>query len=71
MQAKRIGKQSLLLVMFIASVALAEQVLSKEFLEYLAEFETEEGEWLDPEELEMMASLGENDGDDEEASNVE
>ncbi len=27
---------------------------SLEFLEFLGEFETEEGEWIDPEELEQM-----------------
>lgn len=34
---------------------------SLEFLEYLGEFETDEGEWVDPEELEQMESMDEAD----------
>ncbi len=46
------------LMLFVSMVAWAEQTLSVEFLEYLAEFETDDGEWVDPEELALMAAAG-------------
>lgn len=33
---------------------------SLELLEYLGEFETEDGEWIDPEELEQMDDIYDN-----------
>ena len=33
---------------------------SLELLEYLGEFETEDGEWIDPEELEQMDDISDN-----------
>lgn len=33
---------------------------SLELLEYLGEFETEDGEWIDPEELEQMDDINDN-----------
>ena len=42
----------------LTGIAVAEDVLSIEFLDYLAEFEGGDGEWIDPMELEMMAQLG-------------
>ena len=47
---------------------MAEEVLSREFLDYLVEFETEEGEWIDPVELELMANLGAAESDAEASS---
>lgn len=44
----------------LTSIAIAEDVLSVEFLDYLSEFEGGDGEWLDPMELEMMAQLGQD-----------
>ncbi|QPJ63770.1 MAG: hypothetical protein G3M70_09120 [Candidatus Nitronauta litoralis] len=35
-------------------------VPSLELLEYLGEFETEDGEWIDPEELEQMDDINDN-----------
>lgn len=46
-----------ILGLFVTTLSLAEEALSREFLDYLVDFETEDGEWLDPEELEMMALL--------------
>jgi len=44
----------------LTSIAIAEDVLSVEFLDYLSEFEGGDGEWLDPMELELMVQLGQN-----------
>ena len=44
----------------LTGIAIAEDVLSVEFLDYLSEFEGSDGEWLDPMELEMMAQLGQD-----------
>ena len=49
---------SLICLMLLAGLALAEEVLSREFLDYMATFETDDGEWIDPEELEAMAGIG-------------
>ena len=46
-----------ILGLFVTTLSLTEEALSREFLDYLVDFETEDGEWLDPEELEMMALL--------------
>lgn len=54
---RNIGKLGCLLCLISIGV-WAEETLSMEFLEYLAEFETSEGEWIDPEELELMAAAG-------------
>lgn len=58
----------------VVGVAIAEEALSIEFLDYLAEFEAGEEEWIDPVELEMMAQLGsaheERDSDMEELENA-
>lgn len=62
MVRKSVLSKSVLLMMLVTSVVLAQEALSREFLDYLAEFATEEGEWIDPMELEMMANL-----DDSEA----
>ncbi len=34
-----------------------EVAASMEFLEFLGEFETEDGEWIDPDELEQMEGI--------------
>lgn len=34
-----------------------EVAASMEFLEFLGEFETQDGEWIDPDELEQMESI--------------
>lgn len=54
---KSIGNIGCLLCLLSLGV-WAEETLSMEFLEYLAEFETAEGEWIDPQELELMAAAG-------------
>ncbi len=48
----------LVTLLCLTGIAIAEDVLSVEFLDYLSEFEGSDGEWLDPMELEMMAQLG-------------
>ncbi|MCG8317691.1 MAG: hypothetical protein MI976_31125 [Pseudomonadales bacterium] len=58
MRVKAFGKMSLLMMMLTATVVAAEEALSQAFLDYMVAFQTEEGEWIDPEELEMMAQLG-------------
>lgn len=42
---------------FMTGVVLAEEVLSEAFIDYLLTFEAENGEWVDPEALEMMVQL--------------
>ena len=56
----------LVTLLCLTGIAIAEDVLSVEFLDYLSEFEGSDGEWLDPMELEMMAQLGQ--GSDEAIS---
>ena len=68
MQVKRLIKISVAAFCLMIAVVWAEETLSKEFLEYLAEFETDDGEWIDPEELAMMAAAGENTAETEEAN---
>ncbi|MCG8673160.1 MAG: hypothetical protein MI867_27470 [Pseudomonadales bacterium] len=67
MLAKSNLRKCILGVFFVASIAVAEEVLSEEFLQYLAGFETEDGEWIDPEELDMMAQLGSEASDSSDA----
>lgn len=43
--------------LFLTGVVLAEEVLSEAFIDYLLTFEAENGEWVDPEALEMMVQL--------------
>lgn len=38
-------------------IAIAEESLSREFLDYLVEFDDVAGEWVDPMELDMMIQL--------------
>lgn len=57
-----------LLLLLVGTAVVAEEVLSREFLDYLVEFETEEGEWIDPVELELMANLGAAESDAEASS---
>jgi len=59
----------LVTLLCLTSVAIAENELSVEFLDYLSEFEGDDGEWLDPMELEMMAELGQ--GSDEATNPVD
>lgn len=47
-------------LVFVVTAAIAQESLSKDFLDYLAEFQTDDGEWIDPVELEMMAQTGSN-----------
>jgi hypothetical protein len=42
------------LLLFIMTNAIAQEALSRDFLDYMADFQTEDGEWIDPEELETM-----------------
>lgn len=65
MQVKFVAKSCAVSMLLLAGIALADEVLSKDFLDYLAEFETEDGEWIDPEELEDMAQLGEENSNGE------
>ena len=53
----------LVTLLCLTGIAIAEDVLSVEFLDYLSEFEGNDGELLDPMELEMMAQLAQ--GSDE------
>ena len=66
MQVNKLGRNSLWIILFVTVFAAAEEVLSQEFLEYLANFETENGEWVDPEDLEIMAHLGDDSDDKRE-----
>lgn len=49
---------------FSVGAVLAEEALSEDFLDYLLTFETDSGEWMDPEELEMMEQLNEDQKED-------
>ena len=60
-------KKTGVLLMLAASAVLAQEALSRDFLDYLAEFEIGDGEWIDPVELEMMANLGSNESATDEA----
>lgn len=51
-------------VFFSAGAVLAEEALSEDFLDYLLTFETDSGEWMDPEELDMMEQLTEDQKED-------
>jgi hypothetical protein len=53
----------LVTLLCLTGIAIAEDVLSVEFLDYLSEFEGSDGEWIDPMELEMMAQLGDGSGE--------
>ena len=53
----------LVTLLCLTGIAIAEDVLSVEFLDYLSEFEGSDGEWIDPMELEMMAQLGNGSGE--------
>ncbi|PIE41180.1 MAG: hypothetical protein CSA49_04545 [Gammaproteobacteria bacterium] len=66
----RVGN-SLLVMLFIASAGMADTVLSQEFLHYLADFETDSGEWVDPQELEAMISLDEVESDQQQENEDE
>ena len=59
----------LVALLCLTGIAIAEDVLSVEFLDYLSEFEGSDGEWIDPMELEMMAQLG--NGSDEVAGSTD
>ena len=58
MRVKRVGRVISVLPLFWVSSVMAEEALSKAFLEYLVAFETDDGEWIDPQDLEVMAQLG-------------
>lgn len=60
----------LVILLCLTGIAIAEDVLSVEFLDYLAEFEGNDGGWIDPMELEMMAQLGEDSDDAHVQSNA-
>ena len=68
MRVKKMSQWGALLTLLMAGLVLAEEVLSKDFLDYLVAFETAGGEWVDPEELEMMAQLNadQDEGDKDE-----
>ena len=48
------------------SMASDEEIPSLLFLEFLGEFETEEGDWINPEELEEMELDDSRENEDEE-----
>ncbi len=71
MQVSQLSIKVLLILLCLTGIAIAEEALSVEFLDYLAEFEGDEGEWIDPMELEMMSQLGQSPGENEEVLNDE
>lgn len=63
-----------LLLLSVATIAYAdaEETPSMEFLEFLGEFQTEDGEWIDPinlMDMEQSESLRKQERDDEDQSN--
>lgn len=58
MQVKCLSQCLLVILLCAPTVVLAEEPLTKAFLDYLTAFETDDGEWVDPEELQAMADLG-------------
>jgi hypothetical protein len=55
MRAER-GWRVVLLLIMLTGHAGAAQPLPAAMLEFLADFETADGQWIDPEELELMAA---------------
>ena len=70
MPVKTLAKAGLVALLLVATTVVAEEALSQAFLDYMLEFQTEEGEWIDPEELELMAQLGTRDEDSQPQQKV-